>query len=434
MVVVSGYNFQIDMQCPQCGAPVVLNETEYIIQCSFCRTCNIIHTHPYPCYYMEPRQKKYSSLKIAYVPYWRFKGLEFTLGKNTPRFRVIDNSYLAVHKTLMPPSMGLRAQTQKLKFLHKGITGSFLPPAISRKEILQQIGGSGDKKVHIGEILSLIFMPFYQDRDVIYDGLTGKSVSMHPSDPVLNLALNLAANKKSPAYNLKFTPSICPNCGWDLKGETDSLVLHCNNCMSFWMIRNNLKVTRKKLNRLKAMFFDSKSDMHIQIPFWRLQIEFSNLECSTYAHLTKIANIPRIVKSPKSIQPNNIKKDEQQILYFYIPAFKLNPKLFLRIGKQVTLAGIEPPMIEPSRTDNIPQGMFHPVDLPVEEGLQAVGPVLMNLSANKKNIWNLLEKEKFKLKTYSLVYVPFYAAGSEYIQKTLGFSIQKNSLKFGRQL
>lgn len=397
------------MQCPQCGAPVVLNETEYIIECNFCRTRNIIHTHPYPCFYMEPRQEKYANLKIAYVPYWRFKGLEFTLGNKPPGFKIIDISCLAVNKTSMPPTLGLRSQTQRLKFLHKDIQGSFLPPAISRKEILHKIGESGDIKVHIGEILSLIFMPFFQDKEKIYDGLTGNLIPMQSTDP----NSNLTANKKSPNYNLKFTPSICPNCGWDLKGETDSLVLHCSNCISFWLIRN------KKLNRIKAMFSKAKSDIPMQMPFWQLQIEFSNLKCSTRAHLIQIANIPKIIK----------KEDTQQVLYFYIPAFKLNPKLFLRIGKQITLS-----MIKPSTTQNIPHGNFHPVDLPLDEGVQAVAPVLMNLCTNKNDTWKILKRERLKLKSYCLVYMPFHASGSEYIQDTLGFSIQKNSLKFGRQL
>jgi hypothetical protein len=410
MAVVNTYNFQINMQCPQCGAPAVLDETEYIIQCQFCRTCNIIHTHPYPCFYIEPKQEKYSSLKIAYIPYWRFKGLEFTLGNKTPGFRVIDLSYLAVNKKKIPPTLGFRSQTQKLKFLQKDINGSFLPPAISRKNILKQIGGAGDKKVHIGEILSLIFMPFYQGEDIIYDGLTGNRVPISPAD--------LAADKKSPAYNLKFTPSICPNCGWDLKGETDSLVLHCHNCTSFWLIRN------KKLDPVKAMFFDSSSDSNLQIPFWQLHIQFSHLECSTLAHLIKIANIPKIIRKPENTQTEKQKK-----LYFYIPAFKLNPKLFLRIGKQTTLADITP-----SRVENIPQGRFHPVDLPLEEGAQSIYPLLMHLCTNKKTTWDILRKEKPKLKSHGLVYMPFYAAGLEYIQDKLGFSIQKNSLKFGRQL
>ena len=167
------------------------------------------------------------------------------------------------------------------------------------------------------------------------------------------------------------------------------------------------------------MFFDAKSDIHMQMPFWQLQIKFSKLKCSTQAHLIKIANIPKITQT----------ESKQQILYFYIPAFKINPKLFLRIGKQTTLA-----MIKPSLVENIPQGRFHPVDLPLEEGCQAVGPLLMNLCTSKKDIWNILAEENFKLLSYCLVYAGFHSAGSEYIQKTLGFSIQKNSLKFGRQL
>ena len=64
-----------------------------------------------------------------------------------------------------------------------------------------------------------------------------KSMTIHP--------LNLQAHKKSPAYHLEFTPGLCPNCGWDLKGETDSLVLHCSNCMSFWLIYHLRKVFRR---------------------------------------------------------------------------------------------------------------------------------------------------------------------------------------------
>jgi len=405
MAAVKGYNFKIDLQCPQCGAPAVLNETQYIIKCSSCGTCNIIHAHPYPCYYMEPNQKKYADLKIIYIPYWRFKGLEFTLGGNIPRFRVNDISSIAVQKTSLPPALGFHSQTQRLKFVHKGINGVFIQPEISRKNILHQIGGNSDRKVYIGEILSLIFMPFYLDSHTLYDGLTGNKLAVEPPDT--------DAGKKPPDYNLKFTPSICPNCGWDLKGETDSLVLHCDNCMSFWLVRN------RKLNRINALFFSSKKDIQLQVPFWRFHIEFSTLQLSTRANLIKTANIPKIIRE----------KDIQQILYFYIPAFKLNPKLFLRIGKQVTMAEIEPAEVEIIRNDP-----FHPVDLPLEEGMQAVAPILMNLCSNKEGTWKILKHEKLKLRSCSLAYMPFHAAGSEYIQDTLGFSIPKNSLKFGRQI
>lgn len=400
---MSTYNFQIDTQCPQCGAPVVLDETECIIQCRFCRTRNIIHTLPYPCYYMEVSPEKTAGSEVYYVPYWRFKGLEFSLGEKKPDFRVVDHSYIAVEISGLPVSLGLRSQTQKLKFIRKDIAGSFFAPAISREDIFKKMGAGDDKKVHIGEILSLIFMPFFLDEDTLYDGLTGKTMTLNP--------LDLIADKQSPAYHLKFTPSICPNCGWDLKGETDSLVLHCSNCMSSWLIHN------KKLNKLKAMFYDLKPDTDMLVPFWRLEIEFKTLDCSTHAHLIKIANIPKVIT----------KANENQTLYFYIPAFKLNPKLFLRIGRQTTLVQIEPTEIK-----KMPNIRFHPVNLPIEEGFQAVLPILMDLCNNKKEIWNLLAKEKLKLKRFSLTYFSFRICGSECIQDTLGFSLPINSLKFGR--
>ncbi|HAR49918.1 MAG TPA: hypothetical protein DCR81_07460, partial [Smithella sp.] len=36
--VVNGSNFQIEQQCPQCGAPIILDEADRILSCKFCRT------------------------------------------------------------------------------------------------------------------------------------------------------------------------------------------------------------------------------------------------------------------------------------------------------------------------------------------------------------------------------------------------------------
>ncbi|WP_300457956.1 hypothetical protein [Desulfobacula sp.] len=405
MAVVSGYNFQIDLLCPQCGAPAVLEETQTIIKCDFCRTRNILHSHPYPCFYMAPGLKNPAGLSVVYVPYWRFKGLEFSLGEKSPGFRVMDRSHLAVDKIRLPLSIGLRSQTQTLKFIRENLVGKFLPPTISRKEMLQQIAGTGEKKIYIGEIFSLIFMPFFQDADILYDGLSGKKLAITAS--------TLMADTPAPVYRLEYTPSLCPNCGWDLRGDADSLVLQCNHCNTFWVIHH------KKLIKVKGMFFDSCPGADLCLPFWRMQIGFKTLECGTYAHLIKLANIP------ESIQEEH----KHQAVYFYVPAFKINPKLFLRIARQTTLA-----QIEPTRTDKMPTTQFYPATLPLEEGLQAVVPLLMDLCANKKEIWILLAKEKVTLNAFTLVYLPFQTSGSEYVQDTLCFSLPKNSLKFGRRL
>lgn len=354
---------------------------------------------------MKPGQEKYAGRRITYVPYWRFKGLEFSLGGRSPSFRVMDYSCRAVENSGLPVSLGLRSQTQKLEFIRKDMSGSFVTPDISRKDILKQISGSGNKKIHIGEVLSLIFMPFYQDNDIVYDGLSGKALAISPSD--------LSEDKTPSAFSLEFTPGLCPDCGWDLKGETDSLVLCCGNCMSFWHVHN------KTLNKIKALFYGTGTPEDMLMPFFRLQIEFQTLECSTYAQLIKIANIPKVICD----------EDKKVPLYFYVPAFKISPKLFLRIGRQITLAGIEP-----LPAGKMPAMRFHPADLPIEECFQAILPLFMELCTKKKEIWSLLEKEKLKLTSFCLTYISFQTSGSDYIQESLGIGLPKNSLKFGRNL
>ncbi len=393
------------MQCPRCGGPVTLNETDAIIQCGFCRTRNIIHTYPYPCFYIKPRKEKTPSLSLSYVPYWRFKGLAFSLGPKKPGFKVIDQSFLAVEKPGLPVSMGLRSQTQTLYFMHKGVQGLFLAPGITRKQLVEQMGGTNIKTAFIGEILSLVFMPFFHDSHTLYDGLTGKEVQVDPAV--------VMADKKAPAYNLSFTPGLCPDCGWDLTGETDSLVHHCSNCQKSWLIHH------KRLSRCKTMFFNVTPDTEMLVPVWRFKILFQDLSMESVADFMRTVNIPRVVQD----------HHETAAFYFYIPAFKVSPKIFLRLGRQVTLA-----QIEPEKISKMPAKCFHPVDLSLDEGFQAVIPVLMDLCTNKKDIWPVLSGEKMTVASFSLVYMGFRKRGNEYIQDELGFSLQRNVMKFGRGL
>lgn len=402
MRVASISNFQIDTQCPQCGAPVVLDETDHIMGCDFCRTRHILHTHPFPCYYMAPRQDRYADLEPIYVPYWRFKGLEFRLEAKKPGFRVIDQSTLALKNTPFPASLGLRSQTQKLQFVQKDVTGTFMPPVLSHNEILKQISGIQVKKIHIGEILSLIYMPFYRKEKTVIDGISGTIIpaATNPEPET---------TKNAPAIQLRFTPGHCPNCGWDLAGETDSLVLNCHNCHTNWLSHSGT------LKKLKS--HTDKADAGLKLPFWSLEIMLKNLQCTRYSHLIEMANLPMAVQESHKQQP----------LIFNIPAFKINPRLFLRVGKQTTLA-----RIETSPMKSMPKEQFHPADLPLEEGFQAILPLIMELAAKKKETWEKLKKDKLELRSFSLTYLSFRKSGSEYIQDAMGISIPVNALRFGR--
>lgn len=207
-------------------------------------------------------------------------------------------------------------------------------------------------------------------------------------------------------------PGLCPNCGWELTGETDSLVLLCKGCFRAYLIRN------KGLKQIKAEFAFSGPETDIFIPFWKLTVKFSKISCSKYSDIIKLANIPKAILEEHKI------KD----FYFFIPAFKVNPKLFLRLGKQASL--IQPDSV---LLDKLPEVDVYPADLPLQEGLEAVPPVLLDLCKRKKELMDLLVKEKIKLEKYSLVYLSFKEAGLEYVQPEFQFSLPKNSLKFGRK-
>jgi DNA-directed RNA polymerase subunit RPC12/RpoP len=425
MVAVRSSSFQIDIQCPQCGAPVVLEETENIIECPFCRVRSILSVEPFPCYYFEPRQEKLSHIPVLYVPYWRFKGLEFALSSDHVSYRVIDNSWRAVDTKGVPASLGLRSQTQKLKFIQPDTKGVFSPHSISKKEMLRRMYkeysdaddmnsnrkvGRNKKQahIHVGEIISLIYFPFYRTDYELYDGLTGKQVNVLPEQ-----VEEFSSIGRLPQYDLSFMPGLCPNCGWELGGETDSLVLVCKGCSRAFLIR------KKRLKQIEVQFAPFNSDTVIFIPFWKLSINFSKIPCSKYSDIMKIANIPKAV-----LEEHRVKD-----FYFFIPAFKVNPKLFLRLGKQASLSQPDSVLL-----DRLPDVDVYPVDLPLQEGLEAVPPVLMNLCKRKRELWDMLIQEKIKLEKYSIVYLAFKEAGLEYVQPEFGFSLPKNSLKFGRKL
>lgn len=399
---MNGSDFKIDAACPRCGAPVVLKETESMVQCGFCKTRHAIHTHPFPCYYMEPGPKTPAGADILYVPYWRFKGMEFNLDADPPGFRIMDHSCLAVHQKGLPPSLGLRPQARPLKFVQKDVPGRFLSPEISGKNAIRQMSGQAEGRVYIGETLSLLYMPFFKNQQGLCDGLTGA--------PLASLILDLPAGPNTPGQTVSFSPCLCPDCGWDLTGRTDSLVIHCSNCTSFWLIRN------KKIGRVETGFSAHAEDSNILMPFWRFSVEFSRITLSSYADLIRMANIPKAVQEAHEKMP----------MHFYIPAFKINPKLFLRIAKQMTLAQIAPgPAGKISGMDILS------ADLELEEGAQAVFPALATMATPKKDIIGILKTEKLKIKEFSLIYIAFQASGNDYVQPELRISLPKNSLLKG---
>ena len=74
---MNGSNFQIEQQCPQCGAPIILDEADRILSCKFCRTRVYLATEDIFHFYIPPAEG--ISEPIYFIPYWRIKGLSYTI-------------------------------------------------------------------------------------------------------------------------------------------------------------------------------------------------------------------------------------------------------------------------------------------------------------------------------------------------------------------
>lgn len=126
-------DFIIEHQCPQCGAPAHLQESDRIYRCSFCRSGSYlmpaVHFH-----YCLPHRAPADVQRIN-VPYWRFKGMLFSCLPQQMHQRLVDVSHLAVKAPGLPQSLGLRSQTQKLSFAVADEQALFLKPQIPAAQI-----------------------------------------------------------------------------------------------------------------------------------------------------------------------------------------------------------------------------------------------------------------------------------------------------------
>ncbi|MBN2233090.1 MAG: hypothetical protein JW781_09775, partial [Deltaproteobacteria bacterium] len=227
--------FVIDHQCPQCGAPAALDETDRFFRCEYCRVASLLTVADHFRYVLPHHAP--SGKELIYVPYWRLKGMLFSCLEQTVAGRFIDTSIQAVPTSSLPMSVGFRCQTQKLHFAVTRTDGVFLKGETGRSHFLNLVterfsGGLRRPILHqayIGETVSQIYAPFYLDGKM-HDAILNTPLAAgdpEALEPVLN-------RHEKPDWPLTFLATLCPHCGWDLEGDRSSLVLSCGNCRTAW--------------------------------------------------------------------------------------------------------------------------------------------------------------------------------------------------------
>ncbi len=358
-------------------------------------------------------------IEIIYLPYWRFKGVRYSCHLTGVETRFLDISTLALegYPWQIPFSLGFRSQALPLKLISSKTQGKFVRPLEFKATIMESDRrGISDKKNQapafkedIGEMTSLIYSPFYIIKNQIIDGILNKPIQGVVPEELDSSTLDICRPEKETI----FVSGLCPGCGWDLEGNFDSLVLVCKNCQTLWKSRGN------RLGKIKFKCAIPQRLDDVMIPFWKIKADITSITLKSYADLVRMGNLP------KSIQP----EWEDQELYFWIPAFKIRPKVFLRLNTQLAIAQPTPPLEKKIR-----ENTHLPINLPSSEAVQSIKITLASLVRPLKDHLPALSRSKVTPKEITLVFLPFEPGTHEYVNQGLNMSINKNILALSNNL
>jgi hypothetical protein len=409
-------SWKIDHQCPQCGGPITLEETDRFFTCGFCRVSLYITSDGPFQYYLPPKKQ---TDWLIYVPYWRFKGTVFAIRGAAINHRILDTSRIAALFPKLPFTLGVRPQTQHLKFAAGKLTGDFIQQTVDLSDVLtgmehqlKELGVdvvSDDtlEKVYIGETVSIIYTPFQKAGSIWLDAINEKykylmddALESIPSD-----------QQTARTWSPKFLSAMCPDCGWDLSGERESCAFVCKNCTTAW------SSTIGGLKKVPLGASLAQGDNVTYVPFWRIRPQITGADLHTYADLVRFANLPKVVQPRWEYEP----------LFFWVPAFKIVPNVFLRLGGMLTISPVEDIVY-----DKLPLKTVYPVTLSQEEAEESMKIIFASLVVSKRKNYARLPGIKFSAGECELILLPFVSKGNELIYEKQKIAIQKVSMTYGR--
>ncbi len=406
--------FSVEHECPQCGAPIDMEETDHLVQCPYCDVKSYLFSPDYMRYILP---HKTAQRDIIYAPYLRFKGSVYHCRGTTIGHRIVDITQAGLELKGIPASLGLRPQAMKVKSLTPETRGMFLRFSLHAADIVARAGEmpSGDsmEKIHhmacIGETMSLIYLPLFLEGKTLFDAVLNRRLADLPE----SIAEIENALPGAPENETVFIPTLCPKCGWNLEGKRDSVVLVCKNCLTAWEAREG------RFAQVDLSIGPGRVKNSLYLPFWRFTSRVKGVEINSFADFIRVTNQPKIPE----------KEWEKEDMDFWCPAFKIRPKLFLTLSRRLTIS-----QARLQSEDLISGREFSPVTLPRSEAGQALKIILAVSTVNKKDIFPRLPRIDFVVKDTTLVFLPFTERGQDVIQEDTGVSVNRRSLEYGRKL
>ncbi len=411
-------DIRVSQGCPQCGAPADLAESDQLLTCAYCGTSNYLQTKG-PFRYVLPHKAPEAGEGLLLAPYLRFKGTIFLVSEQGIEHRVIDTTQAASPMPGLPPSLGLRPQAMGVCRLDPQAPHRYLPQTLRANAILEKAASVGRlggfpkegffHRAYIGESLSYIYLPISVHSGDLLDVVTGSTISSL-EESTREVVQGRAYN---PSWAVRFLATLCPHCGATMQGAHDSQVLLCENCDSGWSLG------AEGLRRIDWCLQRGEKNTSLYLPFWKVTAHVPVLSIYSFADFVERTNQPMVPRPGW----------RERAMSFWIPAFKLRPKIFLQAARQVTLGQW---LLKPEG-GRVMDHLF-PATLPAGEARQSVKLILAAAAVSPRQVYPFLPLVRLTETMVQLVYLPCVDRGHDWVQANTGMTIAKNILRFGRAM
>lgn len=421
--------WQARSECPQCGARVDLDVGSPLLSCPFCHTALYLCPDGPLAYFMAAdRRPRGGEERVVHLPFWRFRGIRFRVVGGRVRGTLVDATTPATAGLPDRATLGIRPQVAPLTLLANG--RRVVPASVTDEEGLRRVttrvklaeDDRPDLERFIGETRCLIHAPF-----LLRPGRDGKGGELLGAwrGAELRCALptgeyrRLAETGRRPAstVSMRFLTLVCPECAGDLPAVDSAVGLICPSCRRGWQIHGqSYRPLRFQVLRTADPGPDGR-----YLPFWQLDLALAGVPLVSRAEMRR--NLIPYQPVPASW--------EDDPLRLFVPAFKLNPPVLVRLAGNISLA----PFDEPEATEGFNlREQAESLRLPLTEAAQAVKIVLFSLFRRNRNLAPLAVKARLRITAARLVFLPFRARGRDYIEPLSNQAVPAAALRLGRFL
>jgi hypothetical protein len=440
---------------------VSLAHGDRLLVCPFCRARLALLADPYLRYLLPPRDPDLS--RYYFVPYWRMKGQLYSVIPFEVGHAIVDRTMPACDLAGLPQTLGVRPQAMPLRLARAGAAARLLKVELKEAAAIGRCQQDCRKledltvvaEAFIGTGASLLYLPIEirggagsgagsssasradagfghggdHGRDGgMYDGVLDRRITtVH--DPVVLAAELERRVEEDDRSGVRFIAALCPSCGSDLAGEPDTLVLLCRACGTAWT---------PGTSRLDPVPFSAMPvawDVAAHLPFWRVRARLEGCSLSSFADLIRFANLPSIPGPEEEAAP----------VWFWFPAFKVNPEHFLRLSRTLVVAQPDPggghgigadagSHAFAPRPGGVPEPFPCPVTLWWRDGAGIIRILLAELAQPKPTFFAGLEQVRVSIEDPMLVYLPFTGDTRELRHPGLPMALAPKLLDYGRGL